>query len=50
MRGVGGRWPEEGLVLRPPPDPPTLLSRAAVIADAYSQASGQRWEARTLCS
>lgn len=41
---VGGGSPPEGL---------PLLSRATVIADAYSQfcqASGERWVVRTLCS
>lgn len=42
-RVVGGGSPPQGLA---------LLSRAAVIADAYSQlcqASGERREVRTLC-
>lgn len=41
---VEGGSPLEGL---------SLLSRAAVIAEAYSQlcqASGRRWQVRTLCS
>lgn len=52
-QGGRGRMGRGLAVGGPPPEGLLLLSRAAVIAEAYSQlhqASGKRWEVRILCS
>lgn len=44
MRGVGGRWPEEGLVLRAPPlcSPGPLSSLKFILSNSRPQGSAGR--------